>query len=363
MTEAMTRPRADTRLHYLDNLRVLLTVFVVLHHSALTYSDIPLWYYTEHPHDSSSVALDIFLVFNQSYFMGFFFLIAGFFTPGAVDRKGVRSFVHDRLVRLGIPLLIFVLVLRAVLEIPGAVTSGQPYWLYYLITWDAGPTWFLEVLLAFSLVYALVRRVRPQAGTTAPRPLRLRWIAAFVVGLTVVTVLWRLVVPSGTYVPVLGLPTASYLPQYAAMFTVGVLAYRRGWLVSLTRRAGRWAWAAVVASVVVLAPLGYTVATGFAADVAVAAFESVFATGMIIGLLVLFQNRFAGHSPRAQFLSRNAFAVYVLHPLVLTALGYGLAWLVAPAVVKAVILGALGLPLCWALAAAVRALPLGRRVF
>jgi len=255
-----------------------------------------------------------------------------------------------------------VLVLRAILEIPGAVSSGLPYWRYYLVTWDPGPTWFLEVLLAFSLVYALLRRLRPPADSTRSSPLRLRWIAAYVVGLTVITVLWRLVVPSGTYVPVLGLPSASYLPQYAAMFTVGVLAYRRGWLDDLTPRAGRWAWVAVVASLVTLAPLGYALTSGFTAEVVVAALESVFATGMAVGLLVLFRARFAGHGPRVQFLSRNAFAVYVTHPLVLTALGYALAGLVAPAIVKALVLGALGLPLCWAFAAAVRAMPLARRV-
>jgi peptidoglycan/LPS O-acetylase OafA/YrhL len=366
MTETSTPPTqsvADTRLYCLDNLRVLLTAFVVLHHAALTYSDIPLWYYTEPGHDPSRFALDVFLVFNQSYFMGFFFLIAGFFTPGALDRKGVGRFVRERLVRLGIPLLIFVLVIRAVLGIPGAIASGQPYWLYYLVTWDAGPTWFLEVLLAFSLVYALVRRLRPQMRPRPRTALRGRWVAAFVVGLTVVTALWRLIVPSGTYVPLLGLPTPSYLPQYAAMFTVGVVAYRRGWLTTITRRAGRWAWVAVVAALAVLAPLGYVFTTGFAADVAIAAFEAVFAAGMILGLLVLFRDRFAGHGPRARFVAQNAFAVYVLHPLVLTALGYALAGVVAPAIVKALLLGALGLPLCWALAAAVRALPLARKVF
>jgi peptidoglycan/LPS O-acetylase OafA/YrhL len=360
MTETKTTPARGTRLNYLDNIRVLLTAFVVLHHAAITYSDIPLWYYTEAPQDRSSIALDLFLAFNQSYFMGFFFLIAGFFVPGAVDRKGVGRFVRDRLVRLGVPLLLFVLVLRALLEVPGAVASGQPYWLYYLGTWDPGPTWFLEVLLVFSLVYALVRRLRPEPRLVEERPLRFRWVAAFVVGLAVATVLWRLVVRSGTYVPVLGLPTASYLPQYAAMFTAGVLAYRRGWLESLSRRAGRWAWVAVVVSLVLLAPLAYVFTSGFASDVAGAALEAVLATGMVIGLLVFFREHVTGE---ARFLSRNAFAVYVLHPLVVTALGYALVGLVAPAVVKALVLGALSLPLCWALAAAVRAVPLGRKVF
>ncbi len=98
--------QTGTRLYGLDNLRVLLTALVVLHHAAVTYSHIPLWYYVEPPHDGSATALDVFLALNQAYFMGFFFLIAGFFTPGAVDRKGVGRFVRDLVVvtALGIAL-------------------------------------------------------------------------------------------------------------------------------------------------------------------------------------------------------------------------------------------------------------------
>jgi peptidoglycan/LPS O-acetylase OafA/YrhL len=139
--------RADTRLYGLDNLRVFLTALVVLHHAAVTYSHIPLWYYTEPPHDGSATALDVFLVLNQAYFMGFFFLIAGFFTPGAVDRKGVGRFVRDRLVRLGIPLLLFVVVVRAVVGIPGWSVSGLPFWEYYLVSWDPGPRSFQDRLM------------------------------------------------------------------------------------------------------------------------------------------------------------------------------------------------------------------------
>jgi peptidoglycan/LPS O-acetylase OafA/YrhL len=351
----MTTLATRTRLGYLDNLRVLLTALVVLHHAAVTYSHIPLWYYTETPHDGSATALDVLLAINQAYFMGFFFLIAGYFTPGAVDRKGVGRFVRDRLVRLGVPLLLFVILIRALVGIPGWSVSGMSYGEYYVLSWDPGPTWFLEVLLAFSLVYALVRRFRPEPGPVATRPLRGRWIVAFVTGLAVATGLWRLVVPNGTYVPILGLPTPGYLPQYAAMFTVGVLAYRRDWLAGLSRRAGRWAWVAAGVAVV-FGLFAYAVNN----EVGIAVFEAVFATAMVIGLLVLFRARFA--APWPPFLTANAFAVYVLHALVLTALGIALSGLVAPAIVKAVVLGALGLPLCWAFAAAVRALPGAKKV-
>jgi len=166
----MTTLQTRTRLSYLDNLRVVLTALVVLHHAAVTYSHIPLWYYYEAPHDGSATALDVFLALNQAYFMGFFFLIAGYFTPGALDRKGAGRFARDRLVRLGIPLLLFVIVVRAVVGIPGWSVSGLPYAEYYVLSWDPGPTWFLEVLLVFSLVYALVRRLRPDSPRSKSAP-------------------------------------------------------------------------------------------------------------------------------------------------------------------------------------------------
>ncbi len=39
--------------------------------------------------------------------MGCLFLISGYFTPGSYDRKGPKRFPKDRLLHLGIPLLVF----------------------------------------------------------------------------------------------------------------------------------------------------------------------------------------------------------------------------------------------------------------
>src|SRR5882757_3865416 len=119
-----TPVRTGARLLYVDNLRIFLTMLVVLHHVAVTYSDIPLWYYTEPARDGSGFALDVLVVIDQFYFMGFFFLIAGFFVPGAYDRKGGKRFVRDRLLRLGVPLLLFVLVIRPILTVPEATSSA-----------------------------------------------------------------------------------------------------------------------------------------------------------------------------------------------------------------------------------------------
>ncbi|MFD0475556.1 acyltransferase family protein [Nonomuraea thailandensis] len=116
------------RLWFADNLRILLTSLVVLHHIAVMYSGLPLWYYVEPPTGAAAGAvLAIFVVVNQAWFMGAFFLLSGYFTPGSFDRKGPGAFLRDRLVRLGIPLVVFYFVLSPLLHrlLPGRLAAGD----------------------------------------------------------------------------------------------------------------------------------------------------------------------------------------------------------------------------------------------
>jgi glucans biosynthesis protein C len=48
--------------------------------------------------------LILFCTVNQAWFMGLFFLLAGYYTPAAYDRRGTAGFVRERLLRLGVPL-------------------------------------------------------------------------------------------------------------------------------------------------------------------------------------------------------------------------------------------------------------------
>lgn len=378
------------RLGYVDNLRVALTVLVVVHHAAASYSNIPgAWYYAEPARDGLSGALLTgMLMVDQAFFMGAFFLLSGLFVPGSVERKGSRRFFSDRMLRLGVPLLVFLVLLRPLVnfgyydaareQVAAQEGVDLPYWLYYVFSWDPGPMWFVELLLIFSAAYLLWRRFGPsrqQAPSTnlesravdPGRGLGGTVIVGFAFGLTLLTYLWRIVVPIGTGVPILGLPTVAYLPQYAALFVVGLVAARRGWLQRIPAKAG---WAGLAVAIVSAGGVVFVFQTfdntftgeGSWQSLLMASCESGVAVGFILALLVLFRERINRQGRFGRFLSEHAYTVYITHALVLVALGHALAGWAAPGVAKFALLAVLAVPLCWALASAVRALPGARKV-
>src|SRR5215469_11297027 len=80
------------RLLFIDNVRVALTIQVIVFHLAITYGAIGSWYYHEPTRDVvTTLLLSIFVAASQAFFMGFFFLISAYLTPGAYERKGAAA--------------------------------------------------------------------------------------------------------------------------------------------------------------------------------------------------------------------------------------------------------------------------------
>lgn len=370
----MTRPTADIaapitaapRLAWLDDLRIALIVLVVLHHLALMYGAAGPWYWVEPDAGPgmTTVAL-VFLLLNQSWFMGAFFAISGYFAPSSVDRKGVGRFVRDRLLRLGVPLLLFVFALAPIAATAGAIGNGVPA-PAYLDAIGSGPAWFLGVLLVFALGYAMVRAARPPRPG-GPRPLRVRGVVLFVVALAAATYLWRFVVPFGTFVPVVDLPSAFEAPQYVALFVAGAVAWRRGWLDALPTQMGVGAGVVVVAATALLLPVialyPTEMAGGGSWQSAVLAFwEAIMATGMPLAAIVVFR-RFTGRRGRlARELSASAFAVFLVHAPVITLVAVLLDPLGLDPVLGFVVGVIVSLPLSFLIGAALRRVPGLRRV-
>src|SRR5271165_3267764 len=145
---------------YIDRLRTVMTAMVVVFHTAITYGATGGWFYHEVAFSPapSSLLLTFFVVTNQAYFMGFFFLLAGYFTPASLERKGYSRFIGDRFLRLGLPLLAFILILGPVTAAMVTAAEGKGFWPTIAYLWQHGriingPLWFAQALLIFSLCY------------------------------------------------------------------------------------------------------------------------------------------------------------------------------------------------------------------
>jgi peptidoglycan/LPS O-acetylase OafA/YrhL len=352
---------------YIDRLRSVMTVMVILHHTAITYGAPGGWFWTELKPSGSptSLLLTLFVTTNQAYFMGFFFFLAGYFTPASLERKGYGRFIGDRFLRLGLPLLAFGLLLGPLTAAIVNYAQGDGFWSVFPWLWRHkqfinGPLWFAQALLIFSLAYCAWRAV---AGTPlanaerTPRPIpAYRWWFLSAVGVGAAALAIRQFVPVGENVFGLQL---GYFAGYIFLFAAGIAAWRYGWLRQLAWRNAR---AAIVAFVIAwpLMPIAIAIATRLHGPgksnftgglswpaVVYALWEPFVAWGLIAAWLLVFRARMNQPSAFWTWLNRRAYAVYIIHPPVLVGIALLLHGWAAPALVKFAVVGLLASAATW----------------
>jgi fucose 4-O-acetylase-like acetyltransferase len=346
----------------LDALRAAMTLLVLFHHAAITYGAIGGWFYREVPTDGriETKLLIFFCATNQAYFMGLFFLIAGYFTPGALARHGVGRYLGERALRLGVPLLVFGFVIGPATVALAGVADGDDFWRTLVSLWVGGrfingPLWFAQALLIFSTAYVIWRAV---AGAGRARAFPSNLVLAAAALLTgVAAFALRLIWPVG--VNVFGLQLG-YFASYTVLFAAGCAGAAGHWLVTVPDRQRRvWMTVSCIAlpvlpAALLLAPhvplFRGNSAGGWNFPAFLYAFwEPLVAWGFCLGLLRSFGRWFREPGAVWRALGRRAYTIYVIHPPVLV--GLALAWrhVSAPHLFKFVITGTATCLVCfWA---------------
>jgi len=359
-----------------DALRASLTLLVIFHHTAITYGAQGGWYYHEIAGNKSPATslLLLFCTINQAYFMGLFFLLAGYFSPHALHRKGTALFLLDRGKRLGLPLLFYGCVLGPLTIALAAFGQGHSFARTLLFLWrhavfENGPLWFAQALLIFSLGYALAAPALARLGRTQTSRITCHFptnrtliIAALGTGLAalVLRVFW----PVG--VNAWGLQLG-YFSSYVVLFAAGCAAAQPRWLEQLPAVQVR-TWCRISLWVFPVLPLLYflgqalPILRGRPLTIAYALWEPMLAWGMILFLLDYFQRRFVQLNTLWSNLSRRAYTIYIIHPPVLVAVA--LMWRTVPAYVllKFVVTGGVTCLLCIVIAGGLLRLPRLREI-
>ena len=176
--------KATTRIVAFDYLRVFAIILVLLHHAVLAYATFGFINF-ENPIETFSpvvdsqkwVGFDLIALFNDIYFMALLFFISGLFVWRSLTRKGVRTFLRDRLIRLGIPFVICVPLLIPLAYYPAQLEVGLitgvssnyfDFWLDMVRSGfpTAGPLWFIWMLLAFNVLIAVLYRIFSHSDDT-----------------------------------------------------------------------------------------------------------------------------------------------------------------------------------------------------
>ena len=371
----------NVRTPFIDHIRIVLTALVIFHHTAITYGAEGGWYYHEvvtqgAPMTLSTILLIALCATDQAFFMGFFLLIPGYFTPLSLERKGTRQFMLDRLKRLGIPMLVYGFVLGPITIALAETTKGYAFidvivYLWKRGSFNIGPLWFSEALLILAAGFLLWRMARPRVPKRDDAPLPghmsllisalLAGIAAFVI---------RLWVPVGSEVWSMQL---GYFASYVFLFSLGCAAWHHRWLERVDGRLVRPWWVVTWFAIPALPFIGVMSGALQGAklnflggwnvtSLSYALQEPFVAWGIILMLLWKFRLRFNQATPFGRKLAERAYTVYIIHPPVLVGVSLLLRGWEAPVLFKFAVTGSAACMACMVLAGLILRLPGAKRV-
>jgi hypothetical protein len=311
--------------------------------------------------NSSSLVLDVLRHASHSFRIQLFFLIAGFFASLLVARRGLGTFVRNRLSRILVPFIIGWAVLYPLLVflwMKGAAKSG--YWVFvrvpedmrrvapvkltaglfatgeFLNRFDLTHLWFLHQLLAIYVLVVLARyvlRKLPGGGEGLTscldrgfRTIMTSWwqtpaLMAVSLPFLYIQYGWTVDTPRNSLVP---MPASTLL--FGLIFVVGWTLYRQPDLLEFA--AGRWKHHLILGFLLVLPSrfiTGEISGLGSSAD-----YRALLRTGhymvyglmmwsLMLGFLGLFVHYRRQESARWRYIADSAYWVYIAHvPLVVS---------------------------------------------
>lgn len=327
------------RLFYLDNLRIAVIILVIAHHVGQAYGPTGGWWPIQET--ARSPILGPFFTVNRSFFMSLFFMISGYFTVMSFQSKGGSAFLKDRALRLGIPTLVFGLIMIPMKIFVFAPADGpRPS----ILPIDVGHLWFLEHLLIFSAGYVLWQTIRGKRAEPKPihgNPPGYLPILGFALALAIVTGIVRIWFPIDKWVYLLGFIRVAFadVPRDLSFFIIGVLAYDRQWFQQFPTRDG-YIWLGIG---LVLAVFWYVYSlvlwkvmppTGLTMDILRLIWEMVLCFGFCIGLTILFREKFNFQGDVSKVLAQSQYGAYIFHVLLVLVFQFMVLGLPLPPFVK-----------------------------
>lgn len=160
------------RAYFFDNIRYLIVLLVVVLHMGDAYSNYVPWWPVN---DQNSRFFDFLLSIIDIFIMPTLFFIAGYFALQSIRKTNCLSFIKNKVIRLGIPWLIGIVLMQPILsfvyyysrgfddiDIWGGFIRAMKSALTFNTGYITSPVqfnhyhlWFISLLLLFCIIFAL----------------------------------------------------------------------------------------------------------------------------------------------------------------------------------------------------------------
>ncbi len=346
MSLDVKKERIDGRIHWMDNLRSVIILLVVMYHVGGVYEAAGLWGWFWIVDDPSTITwVGILGIMFDVLVMPTMFFISGYLTPFSLTSRSSWEFVKGKARRLMLPWLVAVVTLIPTYKFIFLYSRGLPQedWTTYFHLTNPNSQnwlWFLPVLFLFNMIYLLLSKTKWQFPNIS--------IKATITGIFFIGLLYSfgmgswLGMRSWTLTPILDFENER-LFIYFMMFLLGALCFKRDAFTVLPASKKLYnifngiAWIPITGHIFVrLIPFFYP--EGFATT---PLFKVIWWLSFNLSLLVLmyvmietFWRYFNKTGKIWNELNKNSYGVYIIHVISIGIFGTLLLNTSLPALVK-----------------------------
>lgn len=166
----------NERIHYIDNIRYLMVLLVVVIHVTCAYTMFTPWWPVN---DKNAIPFNIILIILDVILMPTLFFISGYFALYSIRNKNALDFVKVKSVRLGLPWLIGVILLSPINSFIYMISRNYnaDFWVNFISAskkmlafytgtieysshFHQSHLWYISLLLLFLIVFAVSYKLK-----------------------------------------------------------------------------------------------------------------------------------------------------------------------------------------------------------
>lgn len=321
-----TAPAKMERRNDVDWLRVVAVFAVIALHSAVIFSFGQI----NVRHTQHTLTVDTIVIYLSVWIIPLLFVLAGAATKFSLDRRTSKTYRSERVKRLLVPFVIWLVVPAVVANVFGweflLQLPGNPRLAFTVV--GTGHLWFIGYLFVFSLIaLPLFVFLRTPTGVRI-----ISWLAHMCEKPGVIFLL---------AVPLMGISPNDNDNDILRIFYLFYFIY--GFIIFSDARFGRaidkQAWYALAVGVVLVVITIFMTETNMHIDSGVDRIFGVFNRWCWVIAFLGLGHRFLNRTNRVlDYLTEASYPIYILHYLILALIGYSIAGLAWPVELKYLII-------------------------